>query len=193
MVAIKALANARFPVITALVVTAAATIYGIEDGNHLFLYDRNKVLDGDIWRVVTGHLVHFSWQHFGYNLILLVLTGCWLEYRLGVRYVWLLVLTSLVSGLYFLLFLPDMAHYGGLSGLVSANVVYLSLLEIQHNKKARPFWIAIILLFIAKVGYEMLMKETIFVSQSNTMFEVAPSAHIIGAIVALIYKGVGDK
>lgn len=185
MATIDAPADIRFPVITALLLVAAVVIYGIADSNHWFIYDRNRVLDGELWRIGTGHLVHFSWEHLAFNLGVFVLTGCFLEHRLGIWYGWLLALSALASGLYFLLFLPDMAQYGGLSGLVTANVVCLSLLEIQHNKKTRLFWTAILLLVVAKIAYEILVKATIFVSTVDARFEVVPSAHLIGAVVAI--------
>jgi rhomboid family GlyGly-CTERM serine protease len=186
MVAVNSPAKVRFPVITALVAMAAIAAYWIADGNQLLLYDRGRILEGDIWRLVSGHLVHFSPEHFGYNLILFALTGVLLEYRSRMQTLWLLALTSLVSSLYFLLFLPNMAHYGGLSGLASANVIYLSLLEIRDNRKTRRFWIAILLGFIAKLSCEILSGKALFVSHADTPFAVVPSVHSIGAIIAIV-------
>jgi rhomboid family GlyGly-CTERM serine protease len=166
-----------------LLVLAASVVYWLPEGNPLFIYDRDQILNGEVWRLITGHLVHLSPEHFGNNLVLFALTGCWLEYRIGLPYAWMPALTSVVAGVYFLFFLPDMAHYGGLSGLASVNVVYLCLLESARNTTARPLWLSMLLLFAAKVGYEILNGKALFVD--GTRFEVVPSVHIIGAVVAL--------
>ena len=31
-------------------------------------YEREAVLDGELWRLVTGHLVHLGWSHTVLNL-----------------------------------------------------------------------------------------------------------------------------
>ncbi len=183
MIAANAFARARFPLVTALLVLAATAVYWLPDADQLFIYDRDQILDGDIWRLVTGHLVHLSAEHFGYNLVLFALTGCWLEYRLGVQYAWLLAVTSVVAGLYSLAFLSDMTQYGGLSGLASANIVYLCLYESRRSSAARLLWLAILLLFAAKVGYEIWIGNAMFAD--STRFEVVPSIHVIGAVVAV--------
>lgn len=186
MVVVNTLSRSRLPFLTALLILATGILYLTPDSNSLFIYDRDKILNGELWRLFTGHLVHLSREHFVYNILLFALSGCWLEYRVSIQYYWLLAVTALASSLYFLFFLPDMAYFAGLSGLASANIVLLSLLEIQKNRKTRPFWITLLILFSAKTAYEILAGSMLFVSHDNVTFEVVPSTHIIGAVVAAV-------
>ena len=151
------------------------------------------MLTGEIWRLVTGHAVHFSWSHAAYNVALFSVTGGWIEIQNRSQYLWLITLTVLVSGLYFLIMMPDMARYGGLSGLVSAIVVYLSLYGIRYYRHARLIWYAILLLFAVKVSYQIMIRGSIFVSQEIIPFEVVPSVHIAGGLIVAILFYTSSK
>lgn len=174
-----------FPVITVLVVAGSLAVFLLPDAAHWFIYDRDRVLEGQVWRPVTAHAVHFSQSHAAYNLVLFSVVGAWLEQRNRPRYAMLIGLTAVASGLYFLIFMPGMARYGGLSGVVSAVVVYLSLHEMRHGRFARAIRVTVLLLFAAKVCYEILIGQAIFAASDTTPFEVVPSAHVIGAVVAV--------
>lgn len=184
--------KAAFPVVTVLVVAGSLALFLLPDIAHLFVYDRDRVLGGEIWRLVTGHAVHFSASHAAYNLVMFAVAGGWLERRNRPRYAWLIGLTALIGGLYFLIFMPEMTRYGGLSGVVGAAAVYLSLQEMRQGQFARVVWATVLLLFTAKVGYEILIGQAIFAAPDVGLFEVAPSAHIIGALTAVIlFYGLG--
>ena len=178
--------KAVFPAVTALMAAGGLVLAMLPDAAALLVYDRERVLAGEIWRLITGHAVHLSWTHAGWNLILFAVAGAWLERRDRARYLWLIALTALASSLWFLIFMPDMARYAGLSGVVSAMAVYLCLQELRRDGPVRLVWATILLLFAAKIGYEILIGQAIFATPGATSFEVAPAAHIIGAVVAVV-------
>ena len=173
------------PFVTLLVGVGSLLIFLLPDAAHLLVYDRERVLAGEVWRLVSGHAVHFSWSHLGYNLALLMTAGWWLERQGSAGYVLLVALTALVAGLFFICLMPGMVRYGGLSGLVSAIVVYLSL-HGMYYWHARPVWGVMLLLFAAKTGYEILVEESLFAAPGSAPFEVVPAVHIIGALVAVV-------
>lgn len=182
--------KAGFPVITVLVAAGSLALFLLPDVAHWLIYDRNRVLAGEAWRLITGHAVHFSKSHALYNVVLFSVAGISLERRNGLRFAWLIGLTALVGSLYFLIFMPEMARYGGLSGVASAAVVYLCLQEMRQGGFVRAVWATILLLFLAKVGYEILIGQTVFATPDATPFEVVPTIHIIGAVVAGFQFGV---
>jgi len=48
-----------------LVVTLAAVVIQFNGAwRPLLIYDRTAVMQGEWWRIWTGHLVHFGWPHF---------------------------------------------------------------------------------------------------------------------------------
>ncbi len=173
------------PVVTALVAAASLALLLLPGAAELLVYDRSRVLAGEAWRLVTGHAVHLSWSHAAWNLVLFSVAGAWLERSHRRRLSWLIGLTALARGLYFLAFMPDMARYGGLSGVASATVVCLSLHEMPRGGPVRTVWLTVLLLFAAKVGYEILAGAAVFATSDAAPLNVVPAAHIIGAAVAV--------
>jgi len=182
--------KAFFPVITVLVVAGSLAVFLLPDAAPWFVFDRERVLAGQAWRLVTGHAVHFSTSHALFNIFMFTVVGSWLERRNRPRYVWLIGLTTLAGSLYFMAFMPQMARYGGLSGLVSAAIVYLCLREMRQGGFGGMVWVGILLLFAAKVCYEITVGQGVFASPSAIPFEVVPAVHITGAIVAVCQFGV---
>jgi rhomboid family GlyGly-CTERM serine protease len=178
--------RAGFPAVTALLAVVGLALALLPEAADVLAYDRERILAGEVWRLATGHAVHFSWTHAGYNLALFSVAGAWLERRHRALCAWLIVFTALASSLYFLFALPDMARYAGLSGVVSAMVVHLGLTQMRQPGPARALWATILLLLAAKVAYEILIGKPLFATQDATLFQVAPAAHIIGAAVAVL-------
>ena len=47
----------------------------------VLLYDRGAILGGEIWRLITGPLVHFSGDHLFFNALLFAAAGFLIERR----------------------------------------------------------------------------------------------------------------
>ena len=50
----------RLPVASLLFVVLAAALYALPGTAARLQYDRTAILHGELWRVLTGHLVHWS-------------------------------------------------------------------------------------------------------------------------------------
>lgn len=100
-------------------VPALAFGLGSEGVRQALRYDRAAIADGELWRLLTGHLAHLGPGHLGLNLAGLLLL--WVVLRpvlgladwLGAGFVGLLAIDA---GLYWLE--PGIAWYVGLSGLL---------------------------------------------------------------------------
>lgn len=181
--------SVRFPLLTLLLVVGSLLVFLLPAAaSHLF-YEREQILAGEWWRLVTGVVVHFSWSHLIYNSTILLIVGWLLERENRTAFIGLVLATTLLSGLYFLFFLPEMKSFAGLSAIVSAVVVYLCLINIENMPQTRWLWIAILILFVSKVIYEGVMQQAFFVSYTSLTIRVVPSAHIIGAMVAIAMVG----
>lgn len=176
----------KFPVLTLLLVLGCLLMFLLPTVSDFFLYDREKIFAGQWWRLLTGAGVHFSWSHLIYNVVILLIAGWLLEQESRARFVWLVLITPVLSGLYFLLFLPEMKSYAGLSSIVSAVAVFVCLINIIKTPEKKWLWILILILFAAKVIYEGIIQQAFFVSYDSTIIQVVPSAHIIGAMVAIV-------
>ena len=87
MAAAARLIPAGFPVWTLLVCAAAGAIHGAPPLQALLFYERAAVDGGELWRLVTGNLVHHSASHFVYNVVPLVIAGALIEmHRLCLLY-----------------------------------------------------------------------------------------------------------
>lgn len=179
----------RLPFLTLLLVVGSLLVFLLPAAASYFIYDREQIFAGEWWRLVTGAGVHFSWSHLIYNAVILLVAGWLLECKNRPCFVWLVVITSVVSSLYFLFVLTEMKNYAGLSAIASAVVVFLCLMNIKENPGTRWLWIVILILFVTKVAYESVMQQAFFVSYASVNIRVIPSAHIIGAMVAIVMAG----
>src|SRR5437868_2545981 len=70
-----------WPWVTLLVVGAPFWIAISKNGSGWFVYDCEAILRGEIWRMFTGHWVHFSTSHLTYDAFALGIAGFILEQR----------------------------------------------------------------------------------------------------------------
>ena len=137
-----------------------------------------------VWRALTGHLLHSNHWHLGMNLgaLLLMLMLHQLYYSL---HSFALLLVSGCIGISVLLYLfsPDIQIYVGLSGWLHCFITVGALLDIKH--KIQSGWL-ILLGVIAKVAYEQWQgpdAELAALIDAN----VAIDAHLYGVICGLLF------
>lgn len=82
-------------------------------------YDRQAILAGELWRLVTAHLMHLDFTHLGWNLAGLALVA-WLFGREFRAPEWALILASstVAVDLGFLWLEPQLEWYVGFSGVL---------------------------------------------------------------------------
>ena len=80
-------------------------------------YSRPDILEGQWWRLFTGHFLHVGWMHLGMNLAAALLLVFFLDRSRSMLY-WLLVWITCLFGAGFGLFFfsPQVLWYVGLSG-----------------------------------------------------------------------------
>ena len=69
-----------YPVTTVLIVGAFVTFF-CQGLSGMLVYDRFLILSGEIWRLVSGHLVHFSKGHLLSDLLTFAVVGLIIESR----------------------------------------------------------------------------------------------------------------
>jgi rhomboid family GlyGly-CTERM serine protease len=125
-----------------------------DPGRIVLRYDREAVLSGELWRLITGHLVHLGPSHLAMNLLALAILAVVLPALASWRQ-WLL--SGLTSAFFIdvglLGFHQDIAWYVGLSGVLhgfwAAGVV---LALCARHFEAVPLAI----LLLVKLGYEAM-------------------------------------
>lgn len=159
----------------------AAILWPRLDG--ALVYDRTAIASGEIWRLLSGHLVHWSPRHFAYDAAALVVLALLLAGRGGKLLGVTVVASSLaISGGVWLL-RPDLDQYRGLSGIDSALFAAAAatlFLELRGARRILP--LAALALFAAKLLREIATGHALFVPGAGT---VVPEAHLIGGAVGL--------
>ena len=128
---------------------------GGESAQDLFQFQRAGIAQGQLWRLVTAHLIHLGWSHALMNLAALGLVIYLLADGVGALSVLGLILASSLSvdaGLWFLQ--PELQWYVGLSGVLHGLLVGLLLLQWFGNGRGH-LWL--ILLLSVKLAWEGTM------------------------------------
>ena len=148
----------------------------------IFRYDRAAISDGELWRLITGHLAHLGWSHLAMNVAGL----CLITYifappgKVWVWSAWMFVTAMLTSaGLYF--FSPQLSFYVGLSGALHGMIVIGALRWIQQGDFMGLF---VLIIVVAKIAWEQLF-GALPLSQQMAGGPVAVDAHLWGALAGL--------
>lgn len=175
----------RSAAVTASVACAALIVYGWPHLAELLVYDRQAILRGEVWRLFTAPFVHFSWSHICWDLLVYGAAGWVIETAGYRRYRLVCSLAAVIPGPVFLLASPELARYGGLSGLATGAVTFLCLCKTRGTDRNRTLWIALLALMGVKTTVEAITGTPIFVSAGNLQFRVLPAVHAFGCAAAL--------
>jgi rhomboid family GlyGly-CTERM serine protease len=156
----------------------------------LLQYDRAAILDGQVWRLVSGNLVHWSPEHFFLDVGVFLLVGLLYERLLKPVYPWLLAGMGLALGLCLLVFQPELATYRGLSGVDSGQFAAALAVEVALARQMPWRWLWVLpaaLVFVLKIGFEFLTGRMFFGTESlGNIGMPVPLVHVAGAMLALV-------
>lgn len=152
----------------------------------LFVYDRQAILSGELWRLCTAPLVHFSFSHIFWDIVIFSAAGLAIEVA-GFQCFWLVcVFATIIPGFLFLLACPEIELYGGLSGLATGAAVYFALCSLKQPKKNSMLWLGILAFISIKIFIETVTGTSLFAQAGDAPFRVLPTVHIWGYFGALI-------
>lgn len=180
----------RFPWITALLALPAIVLAFSPALAAALQYERSAVATGEVWRLVTGHWVHWSTDHLLWDLLAFAGLGAFCELRSRWRFLACLALAAPVIGLGVHLFQPHLATYRGLSGLDSALYVLAAGSILAEAWRLRQPWLLAaaglaLILFGAKTLFELASGGAVFMRAEGLDVVVVPLAHLLGAAVVL--------
>ncbi len=174
----------RAPVLSMVLCTAAMVIAARPNWGSALACDASSLLTGQIWRIWTCHLVHWSLDHVLWEGLTLLALGSLCEILDRRRLAVTLAVSAALIPLGMAVTNPNML-YGGLSGLDIACFTLLITTLTRHayarNDCAMTLvGVGFLVGLIAKILFELNTGTTIFV-QSADVFTAAPLAHMIGA------------
>jgi rhomboid family GlyGly-CTERM serine protease len=172
----------RVPLITLTIIVGALVIAGAPALQEALIYDREKILGGEVWRLFTGHFVHLSREHLVWDLAAFLMVGALIEARQIRGFGLLCVIAPWAISVGSLFFEPQMHRYGGLSALTMAAFVFLAL--HQQNRFVAATFIA---LAATKIAYELTADTSIFVAPASADIRVAALSHLLGALTGAAF------
>ncbi len=151
-------------------------------------FDRAAIGHWQLWRIVSGHLVHWNTDHFVWDALMFGVLGCICERADRRRFVACLVGSAAAISAAILWLLPGMSIYRGLSGVDSALFILVCVDWMCNAWRKRDFaFLAVVVLamlgFLAKLVYEVTTGATIFVDSTGAGFVPLPLVHGVGAVV----------
>jgi rhomboid family GlyGly-CTERM serine protease len=177
---------ARLPVWTLLICAVAGAVYCAPPLQALLVYDRAAIGNGELWRLVTGNLVHHSASHFAYDVVPLLIAGTLIQIQRLRHFAALCVVASALIGAALYIGKPEIVVFGGLSGIVTAAAVFLCL----HGLYVSGFWRWLCLVALAclaaKIGAEMGLGSSLLFGAEPQNFVPVPESHVVGAATALL-------
>jgi rhomboid family GlyGly-CTERM serine protease len=170
---------------TLFIVGLAIILYSFPKLSNLFVYDRREILNGELWRILTAPLVHFSASHIFWDILIFGIAGFAIQMS-GFPCFWIVCgFTAFIPGIIFLVAFPDLEYYGGLSGLATGAAAYFCLCRLFGKRKERFIWLFILVFMGIKILVEATMDVSIFAQADSIPFRVLPSVHIVGYLGAL--------
>jgi rhomboid family GlyGly-CTERM serine protease len=161
----------------ALVCLALAALPQVD---HL-AFDRQAILAGEVWRLWSGHLVHFSFQQLFLDVSTLLLAGAVAEKEFGLPFVTRVLLFGMPAISFGLLLLaPELAYYRGASSVV----MLLAFVAGAAFWSRRPGLRAILFMLGLLVGIKAVLDAAGLASDMSGLpagVQVAWQAHVLGA------------
>lgn len=151
----------------------------------------SAIRHGDIWRVFTGNLVHWTAAHFYLDVGVFLLLGLMYEHALGLSFPWLVLTTGLAAGLADLTFSPAGTRCRGLSGVDSGLFAAALVVECRLALKDPFRWLwagPATAIFFLKNAYEVATGESFFSTEHILgPAKLAVAAHVAAILAALVF------
>lgn len=151
-----------------------------ERGRQTLSYDRAALMQLQLWRLLSAHLVHLTWRHALLNCAgLIVLWALFAREFKPMRWLWIALLAacSIDAGLWFLN--PRVEWYLGASGVLHGG---WAAGACAAYRRADGMGAVLMLLLIVKLIYEQQSGLSVFEGE----LPLVPAAHLFGALGGLL-------
>jgi rhomboid family GlyGly-CTERM serine protease len=174
----------------ASIAALTVAIFCIPGGSALLEWNRAAIASGEFWRILSGHLTHFTAQHLFWDLATFLalsawaLRGSWRRWAAAV-----LASAAAISGVVYLA-LPRMMVYRGLSGVdygVLGVIVGSALASAIATRKWSHILLAAsgLIAFGAKCTWELCSGVAPFAGDMGVGVSSVLAAHWVGFAVGV--------
>ena len=170
-----------------LLLTSLSLALSSEFTTSYFRYERSSVIDGELWRLLSAHLVHSGWEHLWLNLFALIIIWILFKNFLTTSLWWLFTLLSaLYISISFFIFMNQLEWYVGLSGVLHSMMVFGSIAGLIHKRKE---FLLLLIFILAKVLFEQFygsFSSDIIMADSAVIVNAHMYGVIVGAIIGVV-------
>src|SRR5262245_41482469 len=110
---------AELPVVAILLSALAVGIGAFENLSGALSFDRAAVANGEPWRLFTGHLTHWNWDHLVWDVLMFAVLGVLIESRSRAAFARVLFVSTAAISAAVWFFSANVTEYRGLSGIDS--------------------------------------------------------------------------
>jgi rhomboid family GlyGly-CTERM serine protease len=181
----------QLPVISLIVSAAACLVTALPPAADWLQYDRSAIAGGELWRLVTCHLTHWSFEHLFWDAMALLFLGFVIEQDKRRRLLTCIALSAVLIPLVVHACMPELSTYRGLSGIDSAAFMLLAVTLLVESWDRRDWgWTlvctAVMGGFAVKTGFEFTTGNALFVDASAAEMLPVPLAHVVGAGIGVL-------
>jgi rhomboid family GlyGly-CTERM serine protease len=178
--------------VTFLVSLVTLLVGFFPSGSLLLEMDFASVVDGQWWRLLTGHVTHFGAQHLFWDLLMFVVLSSLCESQHQKHYAPLLLMVSLVVSATVMFACDDVISYRGLSGVDTGLFVWFVGDQFRISRKAADkgfaiFWGSLGIALIGKLCFEAITGDLLFVHVDG--FKPLVESHVSGGVAGGIALG----
>lgn len=180
----------RIPWLTLTLAALTVLAASVPEAYALLEFERQAILEGQWWRLLTGHFAHASSTHLLWCLAAFVILGAPAERELGRRYAGLLLAASMSVGLGLLAFAPALTWYCGLSGLdtaLFARALWKEGLRARGDGDKMLLTLGFLLAacLAGKIAFEYATGGALFARTPEV--PPVPAAHLLGSAAGLLW------
>ncbi len=154
-------------------------------GISYFYFERHLIQQGQLWRLLTGHLVHSNNIHLLLNMCALALVLMLFDKLVNNKqWLALILVSAIIQSIAFYYLLPQVQSYVGLSGVIHSLYVFGAVRLLAQPKER-----SLACLLLALVTLKLLTENVghgISVTEQMIASHVLVEAHLYGAVIGLV-------
>jgi len=147
-----------------------------------WVFDQAAISQGEWWRWITGHLIHFNFEHLFWDLVGFVILGTVIELSRPRHLISSLLISCFCVSAWLYWGNSPYPTYCGLSGALNGMLVVAALIRMKDTENKVYLWV--ILLTVFKMVFEFTTHQTVFTSLAS---QAVPGAHAAGFAAGLLY------
>ncbi|MDO6514332.1 rhombosortase [Neptuniibacter sp. 2_MG-2023] len=150
-------------------------------GLHSLSFDYVAIIEQQqYWRLITGHLIHSSWNHLLWDLTTFTVAAFYLEKQSPKLLIYGIVVSATALDLYLLSPLSSLESYAGISGVLYTVITLAAL--FWYKKEPSLLGLVPLLMILIKTIVELTAQNALFVTEGWSLY---PPAHLIGAAIGI--------